>query len=73
MEEQYWVVAESNTGQTYYYSGYFENGVPIFNMAIACAVHIASFENSKDVFKILNKHIPCEIWEVNGKKIAQVL
>lgn len=72
-EQQYWLIAESNTGQTYYYSGYYENGVPIFNMAIACTIHIASFENAKGLFKILNKFIQCEIWEVNAKRVIQVL
>lgn len=73
MEEHYWLIAESNSGRTYYYSGYYENGIPIFNMAIACAIHIASFENAKEIFKILNKLIPCEIWEVKGKKVTQIL
>lgn len=47
LEDKYYLVAESNSGQHTTNGGYYENGKPVFMMAIADAIHIASFSNAK--------------------------
>lgn len=72
-DERYWLVAESNSNQTHYYSGYYESGKPVFSMAIADAVHIASQDNAKYLYQVLNKILPCEIWLVDQHDVSKVL
>lgn len=71
-KEKYWIIAENGTDIPYYYRGFYEDGLPVFSMAIADAVHIASFVNAKGVFAKLNKVCPCEIILVDNGKITQV-
>ncbi len=60
--EKYWLVSEVSSGEYYHYTGYFESGKPVFTIAIADAVQIASYLSAKNIFDILNKILPCEIW-----------
>jgi len=68
----YWLIHESTSGDSYYYCGYYEAGNPVFNMAIADAVHIASLENAKMIFKVLNRIIPCDILVVEKHSLTKV-
>ena len=72
-KEKYWLVAESNSDQTYYYRGFYENCKPVFSMAIADAVHIASLEKAKDLHRVLNAIIPCEVWLVDQNDVTKIL
>lgn len=67
------MVAESNSDYTHYYGGFYEEGKPVFMMAIADAVHMVSLENARQLFAVLNKILPCEIWKVDGHSVTKVL
>ncbi|MDQ8005271.1 MAG: hypothetical protein REI64_10760 [Pedobacter sp.] len=72
-KDKFYLVAESNSEQTYYYSGFFEKGKPVFMLAIAEAVHIYSYQNAKQLFQELNKLLPCQIWKVENNGVERVL
>lgn len=42
-------------------------------MAISSAIHIAALSNAKDLYNIINKLFPCEIWKISGNKVTKVL
>ncbi|WP_214072376.1 hypothetical protein [Mucilaginibacter sp. dw_454] len=69
---KYWIIQECSTGIYYYYCGYYETGKPVFNMAIADALHIASLDNAKMIYKILNPIVPCDILVVEKNLITKV-
>jgi hypothetical protein len=60
--EKYWLVSEVTSGEYYHYTGYFESGKPVFTIAIADAVQIASYLSAKNIFDNLRKILPCEIY-----------
>jgi hypothetical protein len=60
---KYWVIEEYNSWTSYYYMGYYKDGLPCFNMALADAIHFASFKNAQQIHKVLNEVIPCRIIE----------
>lgn len=70
--EKFWLISENTTDDTYYYMGYYESGIPVFSLAIADAVHIASFVSAKGLYEILNRIIPCEIILVENNTISKV-
>ncbi|RQO65120.1 hypothetical protein DBR40_24010 [Pedobacter sp. KBW01] len=73
LSEKFWIIGESNSDTTYYYKGYYEKGRPVFSMAIIESLHIAWFENAKELFNFLNKKFPCEIWLVENNNVTKVL
>jgi hypothetical protein len=60
--EKYWLVSELTSGEYYHYTGYYKTGKPVFTIAIADAVQIASFQSAKTIYNILSAILPCEIW-----------
>jgi hypothetical protein len=70
---EYFLISEEGTDELYFYMGYYEDGLPCFNMAIADAVHIASFDNAKQIHEKLNTILPCKIMKVcEGKSVIYV-
>ena len=65
---KYWVIEECNSWTPHYYMGYYKDGLPCFNMAIADAIHFASYENAQITHTVLNEIIPCKIIEFNFRK-----
>jgi hypothetical protein len=68
----YWLIRECTSGDSYYYCGYYEVGKPVFNMAIADALHIASFDNAQMIYNVLNQIIPCDILVVEKHSVTKV-
>jgi hypothetical protein len=67
IEEKYWLIRETEADDDYYYSGYYETGKPVFCVAIADAVAIASFSSARTIFDVLNKIVSCEILLVSSQ------
>ncbi|SFA58517.1 hypothetical protein SAMN04488511_11983 [Pedobacter suwonensis] len=59
--KKFWMIAENNHDSTYYYCGYYEKCKPVFNLAIAEALQIATFESAKNIYDIFNEIFPCEM------------
>jgi len=70
--KKYWLISEKTVGDYYHYSGYYKRGKPLFTIAIADAIHIASFENAKTIFEVLNKIVPCEVLLVKNHTVTRV-
>jgi hypothetical protein len=70
--EKYWLIMEHSSGEPYYYMGYYEKGLPCFNMAIADAVHFASQDNALQIHKVLDAIVPCEILILENNTVKQV-
>lgn len=70
--DQCWIIRETNSGESYYYSGFFRTGKPVFNMAIADCVQMASLSNAKMVYNVINKILPCEILLVANNTVTKV-
>jgi len=71
--EKFWMLAQSNQETTHYYCGYYEKCKPVFNMAIADALHIADFKSVESIYDNFNTIFPCEIWLVENNKVSKVL
>ncbi|MGF7078107.1 hypothetical protein [Mucilaginibacter sp. UYCu711] len=70
--EQYWLIREISSEEFYHYTGYFESGKPVFTIAIADAVQIASYQSTKIIFNILKKNLHCEIWLIENGNWTKV-